>query len=112
MAGRGASASAGYVVLARHALRCAGPIDRLAITCLDRLAGHAPVALVDGWRTAHGDVADLATVEPSARTALAAAATPRVREVQAILPAIVAALGRPVDLTSWGPTAGAKRTQG
>ena len=99
-------------VLARHALRCAGPIDRLAITCLDRLAGLAPVALVDGWRTPRGELTELATVEPGARTALALAATPRVREVPAILPAIVAALGRRVDLTSWGPTAAAKRTAG
>lgn len=96
-------------VLARHALRCAGPIDRLAITCVDRLAPLPRVAIVDGWRTPRGDVTDLATVAPAERTARAATATPIVRDVPAILPAIEAALGRPIDLVSWGPTASGKR---
>lgn len=99
-------------VLARYALRCAGPIDRLAITCLDRLRDIEPVAIVDGWRTADGDVSELAALgvlAPERRTALAATATAIVHEVPAIEPAIAAALGRAIDLTSWGPSARGKR---
>lgn len=96
-------------VLARHALRCAGPIDRLAITCVDRLIDRPRIAIVDAWRTPRGDVTDLATIAPTERTARATTATPIVRDVPAILPAIEAALGRPIDLVSSSPTASGKR---
>ncbi|MBK9031217.1 MAG: adenylosuccinate synthetase [Myxococcales bacterium] len=96
-------------VLARYALGFAGPIDRLAVTCVDRLTALAEVAIVDAWRTPRGDVTDLAAIAAGERTALAAAATPIARRVPSIIAAIEAALGRTVDVTSWGPTARGKR---
>jgi len=85
-------------VLARHALAFAGPIDRLAITCLDRVAALPRRAIVDAWRgTGRVD------------TASATAAVPIVRPVDDLAAAIEHALGRAIDLQSWGPTASAKR---
>ncbi|MBC7974869.1 MAG: adenylosuccinate synthetase, partial [Myxococcales bacterium] len=85
-------------VLARHALAFAGPIDHLAVTCFDRLAALPQHAIVDAWR------------DPSAvDTASAIAAIPVVRPVDSLVTAIETALGRPIDVQSWGPTASAKR---
>jgi len=96
-------------VLARHALDFAGPIDRLAITCCDRLEGEA--AIVDAWQTPAGEVRDLRALAVDARTAIATAAVPTVRTVPAMVAAIEAALGRTVDVASWGPTAADKRAR-
>jgi adenylosuccinate synthase len=85
-------------VLARHAVAFAGPIDRLAITCLDRVEPLPDRAIVEGWREA-------ACVD----TATATAAVPVVRRVASVAAAIEEVLGRPIDVQSWGPTAGAKR---
>ncbi|MEO7730231.1 MAG: adenylosuccinate synthetase [Kofleriaceae bacterium] len=87
-------------VLARHALGFAGPIDRLAITCFDRLAALPRHAIVDGWLDA-----------PQITTATAAAAVPVIQHVEALPAAIERALGRPIDVQSWGPTARAKRVR-
>ena len=87
-------------VLARHALGFAGPIDHLAITCFDRLAALPHHAIVDAWLDA-----------PSITTATASAAVAVVRHVDALPTAIEAALGRPIDVQSWGPTASAKRVR-
>jgi adenylosuccinate synthase len=85
-------------VLARHALGFAGPIDRLAVTCFDRLATLPHLAIVDAWLDA-----------PEVTTATAHAAVPVIQHVDALPAAIEAALGRPIDVQSWGPTASAKR---
>jgi adenylosuccinate synthase len=85
-------------VLARHALGFAGPIDHLAVTCVDRLAALPHLAIVDAWLDA-----------PEVTTAAAHAAVPVIRHVDALPAAIEAALGRPIDVQSWGPTARAKR---
>lgn len=85
-------------VLARHAIGFAGPIDRLAITCLDRTGALPARAIVETWRGT--DRVDTAT---------ATAAIPIVRQVDALPAAIEQALGRPIDVQSWGPTASDKR---
>jgi adenylosuccinate synthase len=85
-------------VLARHAVAFAGPIDRLAITCLDRVAALPARAVVEAWRDAE-----------RIDTATATAAVPVVRRVESLAAAIEEVLGRPIDVQSWGPTARAKR---
>jgi adenylosuccinate synthase len=87
-------------VLARHAIGFAGPIDRLAITCLDRTEALPERAIVDAWRAP--DRID---------TASASAAVPVLRQVDSLPTAIAQALGRPIDVASWGPTASAKRVE-
>lgn len=84
-------------VLARHAMAFAGPIDRLAITCLDRIAPLTDRSIVVGWEAEQVD------------TAGAFAAVPRVSRVADIAAAIEAAIGRHVDVQSWGPEAEDKR---
>ena len=86
-------------VLARHAVAFAGPIDRLAITCLDRIEQLPERAIVHTWRGA-----------PRVDTATAITALPIVQRVESITDAIAAALGRTIDVESWGPTASGKRT--
>lgn len=97
-------------VLARHALGCAGPIDRLALTCVDRLAALDEVAVVDAWQTPTAVITDLAAIPAEDRTRVAMTARPIIRVVPSIVAAIEAALGRRVDVTSWGPTASGKRS--
>jgi len=80
-------------VLARHAIGFAGPIDRLAITCFDRVADLPDRAIVDAWREA-GPVDT---------------AVPIVQPVASLPEAIARALGRPIDVASWGPAAADKR---
>lgn len=84
-------------VLARHAVAFAGPIDRLAITCLDRVAALPAPAIVDAWR-------DTARVD----TAAAMAAVPVLRRVDSLAGAIEEVLGRRIDVASWGPSAAGK----
>lgn len=84
-------------VLARHALAFAGPIDRLAVTCLDRVAALPDRAIVTAWREPHGDIEAAVTT-----------ATPIVEHVDDVARAIEAALGRPIDLASLGPRAADK----
>jgi adenylosuccinate synthase len=84
-------------VLARHALSFAGPVDRLAVTCLDRIAPLADRSIVTHW---HAEQLD---------TAGAFAAVPRVQRVDDLAAAIEAALGRRIDVQSWGPRAEDKR---
>ena len=85
-------------VLARHAIAFAGPIDRLAITCLDRVAALPDRAIVDRWRDA-GDDLDTAVV----------AAEPVARRVDDVAAAIAELLGRRIDVASHGPRAADKR---
>ena len=71
-------------VLARRAIEIAGPIDRLAITCLDRLDALPEVRLrtATGWQTSASGLPYLEHLE--------------------------AALDRSIDLVSRGPAAGDK----
>lgn len=84
-------------VLARHALAFAGPIDHLALTCVDRVAALPQQGLVDAW-----DREDFST-------AGAFAARAHVEPVASLAAAIPALLGRRVDLESHGPRAADKR---
>jgi adenylosuccinate synthase len=79
-------------VLARRALDFAGPIDRLAITNLDRIAAVRDPAVVTAWTGT-----------------IAANARPVLERIDAMAPAIERLLDRRIDLQSWGPTAAAKR---
>lgn len=95
-------------VLARWALAFAGPIDRLAITCLDRIESLPRRAVVDSWEPG----VDLERTIPGERTELARRAVPVVRELGRREPLVEAAEGilrRRVDLESWGPAASDKR---
>ena len=85
-------------VLARHALAFAGPIDRLAVTCLDRVAGFARAARRRPLARRHRDV-DAAVV----------AAEPVARAVDDVGAAIAELLGRRIDVASHGPRAADKR---
>jgi adenylosuccinate synthase len=99
-------------VLARYALAFAGPIDRLAVTCLDRVATLPERAIVEAWRGARpseGAGADPAATGERLDTARAAAAVPILRSVSSLPAAIAHALGRRIDVGSWGPSASAKR---
>ncbi len=96
-------------VLARHAIGFAGPIDRLAITCLDRVAALPERAIALAWQ--HGDqrIDDLGRVPTDSLTKLASEAVAIAQPVDDLAAAIASALGRPIDLASWGPTAADKR---
>lgn len=85
-------------VLARYALSFAGPIDRLAITCLDRVARLTDRSIVTGWDSEQLD------------TPGAFAALPRVLRVDDIATAIEATVGRRIDVQSWGPRFDDKRS--
>jgi len=75
-------------VLAKKALAFAGPIDRLALTCVDRLVDLPALR----FRSASGDVS-----APS---------------IDAYVAQLEAVLGRPIDLISRGPTAADKGERG
>jgi hypothetical protein len=55
-------------------------------------------AIVEAWRDAE-----------RVDTATAMTAVPVLRRVESLAAAIEEVLGRPIDVQSWGPTAGAKR---
>jgi adenylosuccinate synthase len=96
-------------VLARYALRFAGPIDSLALTCLDRVAELEPGFVVEAWETPRVHVGDLSAIPPASRTALAFAAVPQLRAAPDLTRAIAELLDRNIELESWGPVASAKR---
>lgn len=87
-------------VLARYALSFAGPVDRLAITCVDRIAPLPDRSIVTAWQSEQLD------------TAGAFAAVPSVSRVEDIAAAIEAAVARRIDVQSWGPAAADKRWRG
>jgi adenylosuccinate synthase len=117
------------LVAARHALRAAGPIDELAITNLDRLAGRASVRVCTAYETGDGDEIwrdlpswdDAAAVSLDARAALTArlsrccpvytdlpgwrAADDPAAEAFLCFLESPAALGALVTMASWGPRA-------
>ena len=97
-------------VLARHAIAFAGPIDRLAVTCIDHVAGLPDRAVVTAWR----DRASATAGDPRQRGELdgerdVATAAPVLRPVADVGVAISALLGRPIDVASHGPRAADKR---
>ncbi len=100
-------------VLARYALACVGGVDRLVVTCLDRLADHPAPRLCDAYALGDRRLTDLAPAsDPADRDALTAslrAVRPLLSPAPDLLAAIAQALGRPVDLASYGPTATDKR---
>ncbi|MDQ3337155.1 MAG: adenylosuccinate synthetase [Myxococcota bacterium] len=79
-------------VLARHAIAFAGPIDHLAVTCLDRVATLADRSIVSRY---HAPLADLERD--------IAAAVPIATRVDDVGDAISAALDRQIDVRSYGP---------
>jgi adenylosuccinate synthase len=90
-------------LLARYALDVAGPIDRLAVTCLDRTAPLDAIAV--GWE----GIADLAAVPVAERTSVAMSAKPTLRPVDGdYRRALERCLGRRIDVGSWGMTAADK----
>ena len=94
-------------VLARLTLGFAGPVDRLAVTQLDRVPLDAPVFAVEAWNE---DVTDLALIPAAKRTELAATARPVLRAIDGdYVEAIEALVGRRVDLESRGMAARDKR---
>jgi adenylosuccinate synthase len=97
-------------VLARHAIGFAGPIDHLAVTCLDRVAALPDRAVVAAWREGASAFPDDTEreVELDVERDVAGAA-PVVRRVDDVGAAISALLGRPIDVASYGPRAADKR---
>jgi adenylosuccinate synthase len=103
------------LTLLRYALSVAGRIDALAVTCLDRMAA------IDDWRVAVGykggfmplprHKTDLHYREAVTRRLFAARPLYRRAEKTPESHArfLAGALGRPLALTSWGPTAADKR---
>lgn len=90
-------------VLARFALGLAGPVDRLALTHIDRVPGDAPSHAVDAW---NDDLTDLATISADQRGELAATARPVVRRIDGdYVAAIEAVVERRVDVESRGAAA-------
>ncbi|MSP17027.1 MAG: adenylosuccinate synthetase [Myxococcales bacterium] len=83
-------------VLARYAIGFAGPIDRIAVTCLDRVAALPDRSIVTAWR-------DSADVERDVTSAI-----PVVQRVDDVATAISEALGRAIDVASYGPRAADK----
>lgn len=86
-------------VLARHAIAFAGPVDHLAVTCLDRVAPLSDRSIVSRY---HVSLADLERD--------IAIAIPVATRVDDVGDAIAEALGRPIDVRSFGPCAADKRT--
>jgi adenylosuccinate synthase len=90
-------------VLARYALAVAGPIDRLAVTCLDRTAALDAIAV--GW----DNLGELAAVPVAERTHAALSAKPVLRAVVGDYGHVIErCLGRRIDVGSWGMTAADK----
>lgn len=116
-------------LLARYALRAAGEVDALVITCLDRLAGLGPLRLADSYhdperaQTLHAlpagaaelpELVDLAhrtaqtrrlcAVRPSYRS-LPGWAEPGLGPARAYVEQVAALLAVPIAAVSLGPTA-------
>src|SRR5690606_35387037 len=97
----------------------AGPLDCLAVTCLDRMEGLPAVQLCEAYRC-DGQVIDHLAPSPvcgdlayqERLTGLLGRCMPILRAVEdtaELLDAIAAATGVPVGITSYGPAAGAKQ---
>ena len=107
------------LVMLRYALQVVGPLDYLAVTCLDRLAALPALQVCRQYEHATG-VLDQITPSPTPRdlayqaqlTHTLAHCQPRLESVtdpRALLALISAALSLPVGLISTGPTASDKQ---
>ena len=107
------------LVMLRYALQTVGPLDYLAVTCLDRLAALPALQVCRQYDHATG-VLDQITPSPTPRdlayqaqlTHTLAHCQPRLESVtdpRALLALISAALSLPVGLISTGPTASDKQ---
>ncbi len=107
------------LVMLRYALQVVGPLDYLAVTCLDRLAALPALQVCRQYDHATG-VLDQITPSPTPfdlayqaqLTHTLAHCQPRLESVtdpRALLALINAALGLPVGLISTGPTASDKQ---
>ena len=76
---------------------------------LKRAARSCERAIAVAWQ--HGDqrIDDLGRVPADSLTKLASEAVAIAQPVDDLAAAIASALGRPIDLASWGPTAADKR---
>lgn len=103
------------LTLLRYALSVAGHIDGLAITCLDRMAAipdwRVAVGYEGGFKPLAKHKTNLAYREATTRRLFAA--HPRYRRAEKTPDAharfLAQALGRPLTITSWGPSACDKR---
>ncbi|MCE7985299.1 MAG: adenylosuccinate synthetase [Caldilinea sp. CFX5] len=107
------------LVMLRYALAVAGPLDYLAVTCLDRLAALAEVKLCTHYQE---DAGCLAAITPSPRchdllyqerlTQHLKHCRPHLLTLpdsNALMAAVTTALSVPVGLLSYGPTAAEKQ---
>jgi len=104
------------LVMLRYALAVAGPLDGLALTCLDRLADQPSIRLCTHYSQSDGQHIDALTPSPRLQdlvyqeklTALLEECQPHYTRVASIaeLPATLAStLGIPVNICSHGPAA-------
>ena len=107
------------LVMLRYAAEVAGPLDCLAVTCLDRMEALPAVQFCAAYRC-DGQAIDRIAPSPvcgdlahqERLTGLLGRCTPILRTVEDtadLLAAIAASTGVPVSITSLGPAAGAKR---
>ncbi len=108
------------LVALRYATAAVGRLDSIALTCLDRLAELPSIALCDSY-LCDGERIERLPLNPSREDLVwQGALTERLAHCQPILEKVAdegeliarveRALGAPVTITSWGPTAAAKRT--
>lgn len=103
------------LVMLRYALQTVGPLDYLAVTCLDRLAELPTLQVCRQYEHATGVIKQIAPSPTAQNLAYQAQLTqtlidcqPRLEQVadpMALLDLITAELGVPVGLISTGPTA-------
>jgi len=107
------------LLLLRYAKAVVGPLDYLALTCLDRLATIAPIQLCTAYEHVDGRLIEQLAPSPAGQalayqqtlTDLLGACRPRLTAVddgQALIAALTEALQIPVGICSYGPTAKAK----
>lgn len=108
------------LVLLRYALDVVGPLDYLAVSCLDRVADLAALQLCTAYQRDDQRLERL-TPSPQPRdlayqaqlTALLGECQPlleRVADPMVLLNRLAAELGVPVGMASWGATAVSKKT--
>jgi adenylosuccinate synthase len=107
------------LVMLRYALDVIGRLDRLAVTCLDRLSALPSNNVCRSYHYDSFEVARLARSPESRSLAYQERLTQslarcrpqleRVADAQALLDLLARDLNLPIALTSWGPTADDKR---
>ncbi len=110
------------LVLLRYALAVVGPLDYLALTCLDRLADIEPLQLCTAYTDADGTLIEHLMPAPTAQdlayqqelTKLLQKCRPqleRVKDCATLIATLVNHLGLPVGICSYGPMAIEKTEQ-